>query len=245
MLQLSKVKHYLFASDFDQTLSFHDSGRVLSELLGTNGFEEKIAGLSRIHLVQQGGELSYLLLHDPEYRQVRREHLVETGKRIRLKHNIATLEPLLNAVDGYRFSFYVISAAPEEVIQSALEGIVPADHIFGTRFHYADSGEIQAIVRVAAQSRRAGRNPRATGSQPGPRGVCRRRQFRRSRDAARESSRRPDHRRIGKQVHHADRAAHRAERRRVERRGAGAGRDRRLGFGTHPPFLRRARLRGP
>jgi 2-hydroxy-3-keto-5-methylthiopentenyl-1-phosphate phosphatase len=148
--KLGKAKHYLFASDFDQTLSFHDSGRVLSELLGTSGFEEKIAGLSRIHLVQQGGELSYLLLHDPEYRQVRREHLVETGKRIRLKHNIATLEPLLNAVEGYRFSFYVISAAPEEVIQSALEGIVPADHIYGTRFHYAPSGEIQSIVRVPA-----------------------------------------------------------------------------------------------
>jgi len=145
-----KLRHYLFASDFDQTLSFHDSGRVLSELLGTSGFEEKIAGLSRIHFVQQGGELAYLLLHDPEYRRVRREHLIEAGKRIRLKHNIATLEPLLNSVDGYRFSLYVISAAPEEVIQSALEGIVPADHIYGTRFHYDDSGEIQSIVRVPA-----------------------------------------------------------------------------------------------
>src|SRR5688572_10969678 len=26
--------HYLFASDFDQTLSFHDSGHVLADLLG-------------------------------------------------------------------------------------------------------------------------------------------------------------------------------------------------------------------
>jgi HAD superfamily phosphoserine phosphatase-like hydrolase len=145
-----RIKHHLFASDFDQTLSFHDSGRVLSELLGTAGFEEKIAGLSRIHLVQQGGELSYLLLHDPEYRRVRREHLTETGKRIRLKHNIAMLEPLLNAVEGHRFTFCVISAAPEEVIQSALEGIVPASHIYGTRFQYDAAGEIQSIVRVPA-----------------------------------------------------------------------------------------------
>ena len=61
-------KHYLLASDFDQTLSFNDSGIVLSELLGTSGFEEKVAGLSRIHLAQQGAELAYLLLHDPEYR---------------------------------------------------------------------------------------------------------------------------------------------------------------------------------
>jgi 2-hydroxy-3-keto-5-methylthiopentenyl-1-phosphate phosphatase len=144
-------KHYLLASDFDQTLSFNDSGIVLSELLGTSGFEEKVAGLSRIHLAQQGAELAYLLLHDPEYRCVRKEHLIETGKRIRLKQNIRLLSQVLDGIDGYNFSFYVISAAPEEVIQSALEGIVPPDHIFGTRFQYdAASGEIQSIVRVAA-----------------------------------------------------------------------------------------------
>jgi len=143
-------KHYLLASDFDQTLSFNDSGIVLSELLGTSGFEEKVAGLSRIHLAQQGAELAYLLLHDPEYRCVRREHLIEAGKRIRLKENIRLLSQVLDSLDGYHFSFYVISAAPEEVIQSALEGIVPPDHIFGTRFQYAPSGEIQSLIRVAA-----------------------------------------------------------------------------------------------
>ncbi len=145
------TKQYLLASDFDQTLSFHDSGMVLSDLLGTSGFQDKIAGLSRIHLVQQGGELAYLLLHDPEYRQVRKEHLYETGKRIRLKQNIPLLSRLLDALDGYRFSFYVVSAAPEEVIQAALEGILPADRIFGTRFQYdPSSGEIQSILQVPA-----------------------------------------------------------------------------------------------
>jgi 2-hydroxy-3-keto-5-methylthiopentenyl-1-phosphate phosphatase len=140
----SVTKHYLLASDFDQTLSFNDSGIVLSELLGASGFQEKVAGLARINLVQQGGELAYLLLHDPEYRGVRREHLVEAGKRIRLKQNIRLLSRIVeNAIDGYRFSFYVVSAAPEEVIQSALEGIIPADHIYGTRFQYdLSSGEI-------------------------------------------------------------------------------------------------------
>ena len=49
------MKRYLLASDFDQTLSFNDSGVVLSELLGMSDFREKTAGLSRIHLVQQGG----------------------------------------------------------------------------------------------------------------------------------------------------------------------------------------------
>jgi 2-hydroxy-3-keto-5-methylthiopentenyl-1-phosphate phosphatase len=144
-------KPYLLASDFDQTLSFNDSGIVLSELLGTAHFREKVEGLSRIHLVQQGGELAYLLLHDPEYRRVRKEHLIETGKRIRLKQNIRMLPRLLEEVEGRHFSFNVISAAPEEVIQSALEGIVPADRIHGTRFQYdASSGEIQSIVRVPA-----------------------------------------------------------------------------------------------
>jgi len=147
----TRAKEYLLVSDFDQTLSFNDSGIVLSDLLGISGFAERIAGLSRIHLVQQGGELAYLLLHDPEYRCVRKKDLVETGKRIRLKENIRLLSQLLQDLDGHRFSFYVISAAPQEVIQSALEGIVPEDRIFGTRFHYnPESGEIQSILRVPA-----------------------------------------------------------------------------------------------
>jgi len=145
------MKHYLLASDFDQTLSFNDSGLVLSELLGIAEFEERSSGLARIHLVQQGAELSYLLLHDPEYRRVRREHLWEVGKRIRVKKNLRLLHRLLNDLPEHRFAFYVISAAPEEVIQSALEGIVPADHIFGTRFNYEPRlGEIQSIARVPA-----------------------------------------------------------------------------------------------
>jgi 2-hydroxy-3-keto-5-methylthiopentenyl-1-phosphate phosphatase len=145
-------KHYLLASDFDQTLSFNDSGIVLSELLGASGFQEKVAGLSRTNLVQQGGELAYLLLHDPEYRCVRREHLIEVGKHIRLKKNIDLLSRFLeNGIEGYRFSFYVVSAAPEEVIQSALEGIVPPERIFGTRFQYdEETGEIRSITRVRA-----------------------------------------------------------------------------------------------
>jgi len=147
----SRSKDYLLLSDFDQTLSFNDSGIALSELIGVTGFRERIQGLSNIHLVQQGGELAYLLLHDPEYRRVRREHLVEVGKRIRLKQNIGLLFALLRDIEGHRFNFYVVSAAPEEVIQSALEGIIPADHIHGTRFRYdPETGEIRSIERVPA-----------------------------------------------------------------------------------------------
>jgi 2-hydroxy-3-keto-5-methylthiopentenyl-1-phosphate phosphatase len=146
-----RTKEYLLLSDFDQTLSFNDSGIVLSELIGVPGFQERIHGLSQIHLVQQGGELSYLLLHDPEYRCVRREHLIEVGKRIRLKNNIRLLFDLLQDVEGLRFSFYVVSAAPQEVIQSALEGIIPEEHIHGTRFRYDErTGEIASILNVNA-----------------------------------------------------------------------------------------------
>jgi phosphoserine phosphatase len=146
------AKQYLLASDFDQTLSFNDSGLVLSELIGLPGFHDKVAGLSQMNLVQQGAELSYLILHDPEFRRVRREHLVETGKRIRLKHDVALFARALdNLAEGYKFSFYVISAAPQEIIQSALEGIVPPEHIFGTRFRYNEStGEVESIIRASA-----------------------------------------------------------------------------------------------
>ena len=66
------MKEYLFASDFDQTLSFNDSGFVLSELLGipAQEFERKAQGMARLNLVQQGAELSYLLLHDPQQNQI-------------------------------------------------------------------------------------------------------------------------------------------------------------------------------
>src|SRR6185436_3979034 len=100
----STSKRYLLVSDFDQTLTFNDSGLVMSELIGMMGFHDRVAGLSDIHLVQQGGELAYLLLHDPEYRKVRKEHLIEVGKRIRLKANIPRLVELLSDIDGHEFS---------------------------------------------------------------------------------------------------------------------------------------------
>jgi HAD superfamily phosphoserine phosphatase-like hydrolase len=148
------VKRYIFASDFDQTLTFNDSGYVLSELVGipTAEFERKAQGMAKLNLVQQGAELAYLLLHDPEFHsRVRKEHLFEVGKAIRLKENISLLyEILKSGVDGYHFDFYVLSAAPVEVIKSALEGIVPPDHIFGTEFRYTDSGQIESITHATA-----------------------------------------------------------------------------------------------
>jgi len=152
MTRPKAAREYLLASDFDQTLSFNDSGIVLGELLGAHGFEEKVKGLARLNLVQQGGELAYLLLHDPEYRKVRREHLVEAGRRIRLKPNIGRLVQILeHGIEGHRFSFFVVSAAPQEVVETALAGLVPRERIRATRFAYdPGSGEIRSVERVSA-----------------------------------------------------------------------------------------------
>src|SRR6202166_3073704 len=140
------LKHYLLASDFDQTLSFNDSGLVLSELLGISGFQDRVAGLARSNLVQQGGELAYLIRHDPEFRGVRVEHLIEAGRRVRLKSAIPALVDFMDqGVDGYRFSFFVISAAPREIVVSALAGIVPPQNIYGTELEFdAQSGEVRS-----------------------------------------------------------------------------------------------------
>jgi len=146
-------KTILLASDFDQTLSFNDSGLVLSELVGipAKEFERKTALLSAQNLVQQGGELAYLLLHDPDYRsRVRISDLVQAGKQIRLKHHINHLSKFLgNTIGDCRFDFHVISAAPQ-VIESALENVLPADHIHGTQLQDDSSGHVESFVRVTA-----------------------------------------------------------------------------------------------
>ncbi len=145
-------RQYVVVSDFDQTLSFNDSGIVLSEMLGISGFENRVAGLSRLNLVQSGAELAYLIRHDPDFRRVRRSDLIAVGQQVRLKRNIRPLIDLLaRGIDGYRFDFYVLSAAPEEVVHSALEGIIPRSRILGTCFGYdAADGEINSIEHVRA-----------------------------------------------------------------------------------------------
>jgi len=81
---------------------------------------------------------------------VRVEHLVEAGRRVRLKCAIpALVEFLERGVDGYRFSFFAISAAPREIAVAALAGIVPPDHIYGTELEFDPrSGEVRSVTRV-------------------------------------------------------------------------------------------------
>jgi len=143
---------YLVASDFDQTLSFNDSGHVLAEMLGITDFDTKVSGLSRSNLVQPGAELAYLLRHDPAFRGVRREHLIEAGKRVRLKDNVELFAEILSeGLDGNPFQFFVISAGPREIVCSALEGIVPQENVFGTELEFdPETGEICSVLRVPA-----------------------------------------------------------------------------------------------
>jgi len=150
--QTKTARHYLLASDFDQTLSFNDSGHVLSELIGARDFDEKVAGLAGTNLVQQGAELAYLIRHDPEYRGVRREHLVEAGRRVRLKHDIPALVAFLKrGLPDSRFSFVVVSAAPREIVESALAGVVAPESIQATEFEYEEgTGEVRSVRQVRA-----------------------------------------------------------------------------------------------
>ena len=123
----------------------------------------------------------------------------------------AFVEFLERGIDGNQFSFYVVSAAPREVVVSALDGIVPADHIFGTELDYdPHSGEVRSISRV-----RAGYGKVAVldelgqqlGITPDRDDLRRRRQLRHSRDAAREQWRRLHDRRLGEPPARAHRAA--------------------------------------
>ena len=144
------MKHYLFASDFDQTLSFNDSGHVLSEMLGIGGFAEKTAGLSEIHLVQQGGRARLSAAARPRVspRAARGPHRGRPPDPPQAEH-LGLLSRLLEAVDGFGFTFYVVSAAPEEVIRSALKGIVPESRIYGTQFRY-DQAPARSVHRAGA-----------------------------------------------------------------------------------------------
>ena len=71
---------------------------------------------------------------------------------MRLKDNVKLLAEMLAQEVGHaQFQFVVISAGPREVVQSALEGLVPPENIFGTEFVYDASGQkIASVKRVPA-----------------------------------------------------------------------------------------------
>ena len=93
-----QTKRYILASDFDQTLSFNDSGYVLSEIAGNSG--SGIRAQDHRHGQAQPGAAGRrtglsVAARSGISRKVRREHLYEAGKSVRLKPNIDALYSFL------------------------------------------------------------------------------------------------------------------------------------------------------
>ena len=143
------VRRYLFVSDFDKTLSIDDAGVILSSKLGISQkeFTEKTERTQKRNISQLGGELAHLIVNDPAYKgKVSKKILREAGQETRLKKNVADLAKVLTeGFNGRKFSFYVLSAGPQEIVEKALEGILPADHIFGTKFVF-DKNDIAVDI---------------------------------------------------------------------------------------------------
>src|SRR5258708_5312792 len=136
-------KEYIFASDFDQTLTFNDSGYVLAELVGipTAEFERKATGMARLNLVQQGGELAYLLLPNPKSKpKARKNHLSKVEKPTPRKKNSALLYKIpAGATPGFLSVFYSPPPPPVKASPPPPGATPPPDHISGTEFLYTAS----------------------------------------------------------------------------------------------------------
>ena len=128
-------------------------GYILSAKLGISAqaFEQKIEDIKRRNIVQLGGELAHMIVRDPDYAgKVTKSLLYEVGKEVKLKKGVAELIKILaEGIDDYRFSTYIVSAAPKECVDKAVENIVPSDNVYGTTFIYKD-GIVQDIERTNA-----------------------------------------------------------------------------------------------
>ena len=146
-------KKILFVSDFDKTLSTGDVGYILSEKLGISAeqFDQKIEEIKRRNIVQLGGELAHLIIRDSDYvGKVSKDLLYEAGKEVELKKGVPELINILaEGVDKYSFSMHIVSAAPKECVEKAVEGIFPAENIYGTNFTYKN-GIVQDVERTNA-----------------------------------------------------------------------------------------------
>lgn len=149
-----KQRKYLLICDFDKTLSFNDSGVLLSEKIGIDEetFEKKLAEVRKRNIVQLGGELAQLITIDPDYKdKVTKKLFKEVGKETKLKKDVSKLMKVLDkGIEENKFYCYVLSACPAEIITTALKNILPPDHIFGTTFTYDDKGNVLKIERTGA-----------------------------------------------------------------------------------------------
>ncbi len=148
------MKKYLFICDFDKTLSFNDSGVLLSEQIGIKEeeFERKITEVRKRNIIPLGGELAYLIANDPDYKgRVTKQLFKEVGKQMKLKKNVFKLMKILNkGIGGNKFCCYVLSAGPSEIIITALKNILSPEHIYGTIFTYDEKERVCSIIRTGA-----------------------------------------------------------------------------------------------
>lgn len=144
-------KKFLIASDFDFTLSRNETGQLLSQHIGVNRYmyKEKIAKLRKENIVQIGGELGYLITNDDDYiGKVTKNVLNEACKNINLKDDVKQfIDIIRNGIDNNHFSFHVISAGPEIMVEKALKGVLPPTNIFATRFKFDEKETVTGIER--------------------------------------------------------------------------------------------------
>jgi len=147
-------KKLLFVSDFDKTLSVGDVGYILSAKLGISDekFNQKIEEIKRKNIVQLGGELAHLIAKDPDYSgKVDKDLLYQVGREVGLKRGVKDLMRILGeGIDNNLFSTYIVSAAPKECVEKAVEEILPVDNVFGTTFIYNDKGIVLDVERTNA-----------------------------------------------------------------------------------------------
>ena len=145
---------HLFISDFDKTLSFSDTGYLLSEKIGISAeaYRSKIAKIREKNIVQLGGELPQLVTADADYKgKVNKELLKKVGSEIKLKKNVPELFNFLSkGFNGTNFLVYVVSAAPYEVISEAVGKFLPRENIFGTEFIFNDKNIVVDVKRTGA-----------------------------------------------------------------------------------------------
>jgi HAD superfamily phosphoserine phosphatase-like hydrolase len=150
---LKMKKKILFVSDFDKTLSTGDVGYILSAKLGISAdrFDQKIEEIKRRNIVQLGGELAHLMIRDPDYiGRVSKSLLYDVGKEIELKKGVPELMNILaGGIDDNSFSTYIVSAAPTECVEKAVEKVFPIENIYGTTFAYKND-IVQDVIRTNA-----------------------------------------------------------------------------------------------
>ncbi|MBS4015613.1 MAG: HAD-IB family phosphatase [Candidatus Latescibacteria bacterium] len=154
MKKIKRQKKYLFVSDFDETISLDDSGVLISQMISIKPetFFSKVKEIRKRNIVQLGGELAYLLITDPAYKnRVKKDTLIKVGQVMRLRNNVKELFKVLkDGIEDVKFTPYVVSACPKPLIVKSLENILPENQIFGTDFKFTSDGRILDIERTAA-----------------------------------------------------------------------------------------------